>query len=1078
MGKILKKILKSTVIVMALVGIVLATGTKVKAASEPNYIFLDRTGKPIGEGNSAGSGTKWATGKSYSDVAIILQKDIGCYVVSDVVYKEGVADIVAVTLPYPTEGSQNFDGLYGLAIEAIGEKAFAVDAKAGETENKLQTIILPKTIGKINNYAFQGCTALRSVTIDTTNTSANRLNSYGKNIFDGCTSLKKFYFPYFANGTVTFDNAGTFTNSYIEEVEFADKFTSIPQRALINAKMLKKVTYPDTVTKIGASAFENCESLENFEFKESITVIESSAFKKCILLKNVVLPSGLTELWGGAFSATAITTIDIPSSLVKCTSPGPFSEISGVESKLKSASFQGERTTIPENIFSGAKALTSVTYPSTVTEIGNSAFANTTSLSAVNYLENVTIFGNSVFQNSGLNMDLNLTSATKIGANAFAGCKNVSKITFGEELVELGSTIISGTAVGKVELPVSLQKASTPFKGAAYLKEASFLGTTIPSTLFSECTALETINLSKNITEIGASAFQNCAMYAENDSFANVEKIGSKAFFGCTSMKNAINISNVKEFGSSCFEQLSQLPFTGKFGAVTKIDAKAFFYCNRMDIPVVLRDTEKVTIGNEAFIGTNVKKVDLLNCDSIGNQAFLGCPLTSIKLEGKCKTIGDSVFSGCSDVTEFSIDNSEITKIGNWAFYNLSSVNELALPETLQNIGAGSFGGWSISSVVIPAKINTVWVAKNETTSLFHGPFTICKNLKKIEFEYGCTSLPHGLLYHFGNAEDLEVTIVIPSTVTEIQEPPTNKPYPTFGSNIVKKVNIIVNDNPNAQELINKIESQFRDANADVEFDVTINETTMVQNFVKRLYALTLGREADSNGLNSWVSALVAHESSGVDIGFGFVNSEECKGMGLSDEDYIKMLYRTFMDREADAGGLEAWGSQLEAGVTREKVFEGFVMSDEFRGICEQYGILVGDPESVDAFAEVLKLYRNQNADITKFVARCYTMALGRGFDEEGLEAWCEALITGENSPREVAGNGFFFSGEFLDKNLDNTEYVKVLYRTFFGREADPVGLEGWVNTLVTGEQDRETILAGFTESEEFKEILESFGLN
>ena len=105
-------------------------------------------------------------------------------------------------------------------------------------------------------------------------------------------------------------------------------------------------------------------------------------------------------------------------------------------------------------------------------------------------------------------------------------------------------------------------------------------------------------------------------------------------------------------------------------------------------------------------------------------------------------------------------------------------------------------------------------------------------------------------------------------------------------------------------------------------------------------------------------------------------------------------------------------------------------------------------------------------------------MALGRGFDEEGLEAWCEALITGENSPREVAGNGFFFSGEFLDKNLDNTEYVKVLYRTFFGREADPVGLEGWVNTLVTGEQDRETILAGFTESEEFKEILESFGLN
>lgn len=153
-------------------------------------------------------------------------------------------------------------------------------------------------------------------------------------------------------------------------------------------------------------------------------------------------------------------------------------------------------------------------------------------------------------------------------------------------------------------------------------------------------------------------------------------------------------------------------------------------------------------------------------------------------------------------------------------------------------------------------------------------------------------------------------------------------------------------------------------------------------------------------------------------------------------------------------------------------------MSVEFADICQQYGINVGDVNDVDAFAEALAHYRNLNADLTKFVARCYTKALGRDFDVEGLEAWCRALITGENTPREVAGNGFFSSDEFLAKNLSNEEFVKVLYRTFLDREADEAGLAGWVNTLVTGEQDRETILAGFTESDEFKEILESFGLN
>lgn len=250
-----------------------------------------------------------------------------------------------------------------------------------------------------------------------------------------------------------------------------------------------------------------------------------------------------------------------------------------------------------------------------------------------------------------------------------------------------------------------------------------------------------------------------------------------------------------------------------------------------------------------------------------------------------------------------------------------------------------------------------------------------------------------------------------------------------------------------------------------------------VRQFVERLYLLVLGREGETTGIDSWKEALLSLSSSGVDAGYGFVFSEECKERNLSNEDFVEMLYRTFMNRTSDESGKEAWVSQLAAGVDREQILYGFIMSVEFADICQQYGINVGDVNDVDAFAEALAHYRNQNADLTKFVARCYTKALGRDFDVEGLEAWCRALITGENTPKQVA-QFFIFSDEFVEKKLNNEEYVKVLYRTFMGREADEDGLKAWVGVLESGEEDRAKVLEGFSDSAEFAEILKSFGLN
>jgi hypothetical protein len=66
-------------------------------------------------------------------------------------------------------------------------------------------------------------------------------------------------------------------------------------------------------------------------------------------------------------------------------------------------------------------------------------------------------------------------------------------------------------------------------------------------------------------------------------------------------------------------------------------------------------------------------------------------------------------------------------------------------------------------------------------------------------------------------------------------------------------------------------------------------------------------------------------------------------------------------------------------------------------------------------------------------------------------------------------------SPEFVNKNLNDTELVKVLYRTFLDREADEGGLSAWVQALRQG-NDRDTVAAGFANSPEFANIMAKYG--
>jgi hypothetical protein len=70
-----------------------------------------------------------------------------------------------------------------------------------------------------------------------------------------------------------------------------------------------------------------------------------------------------------------------------------------------------------------------------------------------------------------------------------------------------------------------------------------------------------------------------------------------------------------------------------------------------------------------------------------------------------------------------------------------------------------------------------------------------------------------------------------------------------------------------------------------------------------------------------------------------FLFSTDFTNKKLSNEEFVKVLYRTYMDREPDASGLKYWVGLLNQGTSRRQAVRAFAGTPEFKQIKASFGL-------------------------------------------------------------------------------------------------------------------------------------------
>ncbi len=605
-------------------------------------------------------------------------------------------------------------------LRSIGDNAFE-NAPLTETA----CITLPAGTETVGGDAFRK-TGIRELVLE----GFPAIDDYA---FYGCTALTKVTFPVLVSGVL--GGAGTFSkctrlgqvanHASIRDLDLADDFSNTPFRTNYGQDADPEVPFNfyDTLDNQGSPALiaeyygDPAEAITVPGSFGDKPVVSVRPFSSAVLaaLKTLTLPASLEVIPDYAFAGSDLESVNF-AELVKLKQIGRASFRSC--RYLSSPLVLREDTLVGMNAFESCYSLPSLQANGAWLAPGSFNYCfrlesfdqDFRPMNADGSAEEIRQYENFTFapcydsknrwysyRLSGedfIEAERSEQVLRRSGHYWFSGTPESAMILmyddpFEDELTYPGSLVFGGTEyhIRSLDYEVFTHEQAETFAVTLQegIEETGFGGGSAPADPIHR---IRTVTFPHSLRSLRESQFEDCDLLTSVTFHENLEAIPARAFLDCDAL-TTVDLSGAAD--------------------LTAIGDQAFYSCDALEGVLLPERSSLQTVGERAFWNDEqLTAFDLSRAarlTSIGVQAFLGTGLTTLDLSASTglEAIAEYAFCGTLHLERVLLPEG-LTSIGRAAFSRdalgssvssnlarFAPISELALPSTLETVGAGAF---------------------------------------------------------------------------------------------------------------------------------------------------------------------------------------------------------------------------------------------------------------------------------------------------------------------------------------------------------------------------------------------------
>ena len=221
--------------------------------------------------------------------------------------------------------------------------------------------------------------------------------------------------------------------------------------------------------------------------------------------------------------------------------------------------------------------------------------------------------------------------------------------------------------------------------------------TSIAYLSFSGYTKLTSVQIPDSVTDIGASAFDNCTALSDMTLPKNLKTLGWLAFAGCSSLKTLTMPASLTEGGGSAFSKCTGLKEVYFEKGSKAVEFMQFLGCTSLEKVVLPAGLER-----------------------IGIEAFTGCTsLKSLSIPASVAEIGMYPASACTSLQEITVaSGNKYYTSQNGALYTKDMkkliqypggrTGGVVIPQGVETLGLNSISCPGMTSILLPASLKLI----------------------------------------------------------------------------------------------------------------------------------------------------------------------------------------------------------------------------------------------------------------------------------------------------------------------------------------------------------------------------------